>query len=251
MMPYPNIPAPRLGPVELQVFGILVVTGVLLGVWVTLRRARDYGLDDELTRQAIWWLLLSGFFFGHVAVILLEHPRLAFSEPLTLLNPVAGGLSSYAGFFGALLALWLFCGCRRQPLAPYADAVTLGLIPGWFLGRLGCYLTHDHPGAHSDFFLAVAYPDGPRHDLGLYEALLTLLLFGVFEWLRRRSLPPGRIALLIALSYSSVRFFLDFPRVREARYGIFTLGQLGSLLMIAVCGALLVRSLKASGAATN
>jgi phosphatidylglycerol:prolipoprotein diacylglycerol transferase len=83
---------------------------------------------------------------------------------------------------------------------------------------------HDHPGVLTQFPLAVAFPGGARHDLGLYDALvlgaLSLLLYA----LSRRRLLEGRLLPLLAVLYSLVRFGLDFLRAgtdwpySDARY---------------------------------
>jgi phosphatidylglycerol---prolipoprotein diacylglyceryl transferase len=61
----------------------------------------------------------------------------------------------------------------------------------------------------------VRYPDGARHDLGLYELLFTIVL-AVFLFLyNRKPRPPGRIIGIAALAYAPVRFGLDFLRATD------------------------------------
>ena len=77
---------------------------------------------------------------------------------------------------------------------------------------------HDHPGVRTSFPLAVLFPDGPRHDLGFYDALLlaaiTLLLYGQ----RRRGALRGSLLAVLALIYGAGRFVLDFLRARDLPY---------------------------------
>ena len=47
-----------------------------------------------------------------------------------------------------------------------------------------------HRGA-SDFFLAVQFPGGSRHDLGLYEAILTAGIAVLFYMWRNKPVRPG------------------------------------------------------------
>jgi phosphatidylglycerol:prolipoprotein diacylglycerol transferase len=84
---------------------------------------------------------------------------------------------------------------------------------------------HDHPGVRSDFFLAVNMDGVPRHDLGLYEAILLFALAGLLWWLHRRGILRGLLLSLLAVLYGSARFLLDFLRARpeeglyaDARY---------------------------------
>jgi phosphatidylglycerol:prolipoprotein diacylglycerol transferase len=161
-----------------------------------------------------------------------------------LLNPFAG-LSSFGGFLGALIAFLWFTKRAGVSRLDYADSVALGLTIGWIFGRTGCFTAHDHPGRHTDFWLAVRYPDGPRHDLGLYELLFTIVL-AVFLFLYNRKLrPPGRIIGIAALAYAPVRFALDFLRATDVsrpdeRYFSLTPAQ-WACIATAVLGLYLIR----------
>src|SRR5690606_24996074 len=120
------------------------------------------------------------------------------------------GLSSMGGVLGGLIALVIVFRRRGWKLGPYLDALALGVAPGWMVARLGCFTAHDHPGVLTDFPLAVAFPDGPRHDLGLYDALVLGALSLVLYALARRPRPQGLLMGILALGYSIPRFFLDF-----------------------------------------
>jgi phosphatidylglycerol:prolipoprotein diacylglycerol transferase len=124
-------------------------------------------------------------------------------------------LSSFGGFTGAALTYLYLSRKEKIPRLPYADSVALGLAVGWIFGRLGCTTAHDHPGRHTSFFLAVRYPDGPRHDLGLYELLFTIVLTAILFWYAKKPRPAGRLIGLFALLYAPVRFFLDFLRATD------------------------------------
>lgn len=239
MVPYLEIPPLVLGPLKIHPFGVLAVVAILVGSWVTLRHARRLGIDEQVIRSALWWILVGGFLGAHLFTVLAYKPERLAADPLLLLK-IWQGLSSTGGFIGALVGLLLFARVRRQPLGRIADVVALGLLPGWIFGRMGCYLAHDHPGVRSDFFLAVGYPGGARHDLGFYELLVTAGLFLAFELVRRVTRLPGRVALLLAVVYAPVRFMLDFLRTADRLYWGLTPAQY-------VCIAMLLLGLAALG----
>src|SRR5581483_9949886 len=87
-------------------------------------------------------------------------------------------------------------------------------------------------------FLAVRFPDGPRHDLGFEEALLTLPLCVAFAIAFRKPRRPGVYIAAACLYYAPVRFFLDTLRATDvahpdARYLGLTPGHYASLAMLA------------------
>jgi phosphatidylglycerol:prolipoprotein diacylglycerol transferase len=116
----------------------------------------------------------------------------------------------------------------------FVDCLIYALPFTLAVGRVGCALLHDHPGASSEHWLAVAFPDGPRFDLGLLEALYAAALAAVFALLGRRSWPDGFFIGLFFAAYGPARFALDSLRVSEARYFGWTPGQYLSLLAAGV-----------------
>src|SRR5690606_22992064 len=106
----------------------------------------------------------------------------------------------------------------------------------------------DHPGRPSDFFLAVDFPDMPRHDLGLYEFLALLVIFAIVLWFSRKDRPVGFLTGLAAALYGPVRFGLDFLRIEGAagadpRYLGLTPAHYVSVLIFALGVGLIWRSL--------
>jgi phosphatidylglycerol:prolipoprotein diacylglycerol transferase len=150
------------------------------------------------------------------------------------------------GLLGGVVAAIVWFRAKRITLRDYGDAFALGIAPGWGVARLGCFTVHDHPGVHTDFFLAVQFPDGPRHDLGLYEAILLLALGGVLWVLHRRAALRDGLLPLLAVVYGLARFLLDFLRARDVAYADarhlgLTFAQYAAVALVAWGTAALVR----------
>lgn len=229
-------------------FGILVFLGFVLGSRAAMARARRIGLDPDVINRLVGWLVVGTFIGGHVGYGLMYKPEEYLSKPIEFLK-VWKGLSSFGGFVVCVpLSIWFF---RKEgvPLWPYLDCLAYGMAIGWFFGRMGCFVTHDHPGTPTEFWLGVygiCQPDGNKmvacHDLGLYEGLWALGTFGAFTLLDRRTWRPGTFVLALGLSYGPVRFFMDFfrPEATDARYLGFTPGQYWSFVLTVVCVVALV-----------
>ena len=159
-------------------------------------------------------IVIGGFIVAHLVSVIFYFPERIREDWKVLINPFAG-LSSMGGFLGAFLAFMYYTKKAAIPRLRYADSVALGLSVGWIFGRTGCFTAHDHPGRHTDFFLAVRYPEGPRHDLGFYELLFTILMTAVLFAYNRKPRQPGRIIALATLMYAPVRFLLDFLRATD------------------------------------
>lgn len=210
MIPYFEPPALHLGPLTIQFFGILAALGVYVGARVAMRAARAEGLDGQVLGDYAIWGVLSGVVVGHLVHLFAYHPE-ELREPWRIFA-VWEGLSSFGGLLGAVIAAVIFFRRRGIRLHDYGDAFALGTAPGWGVARLGCFAIHDHPGVRTEFPLAVAFPGGPRHDLGLYDAVALFAIAGILFALRRRGLLRGRLLAVLALLYGTQRFFLDFLR---------------------------------------
>lgn len=232
----------------IQPFGILVAIGVILGAKVADRFAAKNGLSSSVVADFVTHVVVAGFLGGYLLnapfyqpetlMRILRDPRELFHEYL--------GLSSYGGFIGAIIGMLVWRARRKLQIMPIGDAAAVGFPFGWFFGRMGCFVVHDHPGRITDFPLAVAdyrvgeWPYEPRHDLGLYEVFWSLAMVLLLVVLMRRGRRPGFYVALVPLLYAPVRFFLDYLRATpeeggDPRYLGLTPGQYASVLLLLFC----------------
>lgn len=230
LLPQPRLPSLTLGPVILEPFGALVAAGVTVGFWLTVKRAREAGLDPAVARGVRLWAVVPGFVAAHLFDVLLYTPERLSSDPLLLLR-IWDGISSFGGFAGgAAGAIYYLARVARVPVSPYADVIAYAFTAAWIFGRLGCTVAYDHPGIVTAFPLAMPYTGalvspGLRHNLGFYELLWTLGLFAFFYIRRRKHHRPGFYVSLALLVYTPFRLLLDFLRDGEVRYAGLTAGQ--------------------------
>lgn len=236
MIPWFEPPALHLGPITIQAFGVLAALGVATGVRSAAWAAGRRGLDPRPVLDFAIWGVLAGVAVGHLVHVGLYHPE-ELRSPRRVLE-FWDGLSSIGGLAGGVAAAALFFRIRGVPLGRYGDAFAVGVPTGWAVARVGCFLVHDHPGSRTRFPLAVAFPGGARHDLGLYEALVLFAIAGLLWWLWSRRRLPGRLLGLLAVLYGAARFLLDFLRASDvayadARYAGLTPAQYGAILLVA------------------
>jgi phosphatidylglycerol:prolipoprotein diacylglycerol transferase len=282
MIPYIRVPDLTLGsspihvfgqtfaPPALHPFGILVASAVVLGTSLALRRGRKLGYDLELLNSFITWMLLFGFVLSHMLDQIFYHPEEIVRRPISLIM-VHEGLSSFGGFVGATIGVFVwkyfrwaplfsvggvsFSFFRRRetsvPLLPFIDVIQAIFPTAWILGRSGCSVVHDHPGARAPegAFLAIDWPvpgehartvslgpidfvwgSVPRWDLGFLELVFTIFVAVCFMLTWRKKLPIGMYVVVVSLAYAPVRFCMDFLRITEGeaadrRYGQLTFAQ--------------------------
>ncbi len=232
MLPYFEWTQISLGPLTIQVWGLMVSLGFVMGLVLAFYLAKKYFLSEQVVLDLALWVMVGGFIFARLFFVLFYSFDYFYQYPGDIIKIWLGGASSLGGFFGAGLAVYLFVKKRHfswREIAPYLDIMTIGLWLGWAIGRIGCFFIHDHPGRLSSFFMAINFPGGARHDLGLYDALLAAVIFMIFACLFNRIIKSGRGMILLwsFVMYGWVRFWLDFLRATDlpgsdARYWLFT-----------------------------
>jgi len=241
MIPYFQLTTFNIGPIPLQVWGSLVALGILVGTFVSAERARKQGLEREVIWDMAAWVLISSFLVARIFNALFYDLARHLEDPLAIFRIWEGGFSIAGGFVGAVIGGLIYIHFKKIKFWDYIDAAIYGLPLGLFIGRIGCFLIHDHPGKITNFFLGVKYPNGLiRFDHGLLLSINGLLLFLLFYIMTVVKLEKGTYAAVFLIWYGLVRFFLDFLRATDGaivdnRFLGLTPAQYLSIIMVA-CG---------------
>ena len=236
MIPFFKLTTLSLGSVTIQVWGLMVALGILTATWVAARLAIKRGQDETLIWDLCVRVVAAAFVMARVFFFLYE-PGLLSEDPLEFFRIWHGGFSIMGGFIGALIAGIWFLRRRQVDVWAYADTAIFALPLGLGIGRIGCFLIHDHPGTLTHFTLGVQYPDGVRHDHGLYLSISGFVLFLIFLWLSRKQVKTGTYIVVFLFWEGISRFFLDFLRAQDGpivdtRYLNLTPAQYIAVVMV-------------------
>ncbi len=229
---------PIFGRLAIRGFSLMVVISILIGYRVLQRRARFRKLDYEDVSDFVFFTVVSGFVGSHVFDVVFYYPEKLAQDPWILFK-VWDGISSYGGIISGLIAAWVFFKVRphlKPRLWDFFDCLSYAWPFAFWIARTGCFLAHDHPGTHTDFFLGVQFPGGARHDLGLYDALYVLLVIVPTFTLLNHAKPDrvrGFYLGLFMLLYAPARFSFDFLRVADKTYAGLTPAQYVSFIAVA------------------
>ena len=259
--------------IPIQVFGIIVAVGVLIGAGILRRYAEWHGLSDDHIRGLTGWITITGFIGAHLFDVIAYQWGDVVRDPLLLIK-LWQGISSYGGFLGGSMGFAFYVWWKRLPPRLMADVGVVGLLPAFSIGRIGCTVVSDHVGAAVDpnawyAPLAMFYPrsamgggnvahllhsklmtkDGIlAWNLGLVEFLYLVPVNALILYLafRKKRMPAGLVAVLAGVLYPPVRFFLEFlrPENTDPRYVGFTFAQWCSILMFAVASYVALRLLQ-------
>jgi phosphatidylglycerol:prolipoprotein diacylglycerol transferase len=207
----------------------------LTGLWLFDRERRWSGLPDAAVDAGMAGVI--GGLAGAKLVWAIEH--VGRQGPFLDLLLSRGGLSWFGGFAGGLTAGLVLLRRRRIPIVSVLAAATPALAVAHAIGRVGCFLVGDDYGLPSELPWAVAFPNGlpptmiAVHPTQLYEMLALLpIAWALVRWRRQRR-PDAFVLGAYLMATGSVRFLVEFLRVRESLFGPFAVAH--ALAFVAIC----------------
>jgi phosphatidylglycerol:prolipoprotein diacylglycerol transferase len=236
------------GPLALPTYGILLVLGMLAGLWVVTRQARKAGLVSETITDMAVYAIIAGLIGAKVLLLVVEWPYYS-RNPRELLSLFQSGGVFYGGLLGAIpVAFWY---ARRHQLDGWktGDVLAPGLAVGQAVGRIGCFMAGCCYGKPTDVPWAVTFTDlyanrnvgtpldTPLHPTQLYESLACFLIFGFLLWMAPRKRFHGQVILAYVFLYAVARFVIEIWRGDTVRGFVFG-GRLSTSQLIALVMAL-------------
>ncbi|OGL79043.1 hypothetical protein A3E39_02240 [Candidatus Uhrbacteria bacterium RIFCSPHIGHO2_12_FULL_60_25] len=218
MIPWIESHTYAIGPVVLQTWGTFVAAGFLVATYVAARRATSRGLDPKHVWDVAFWIFIAAFVGSRVFHVLFYDPAYYAQHPLDAIDPRKPGYAIMGGFLAAAAVFTFYVRRKGLDWMQYADTLIWGVPWGCGIGRIGCFLIHDHPGTLTSFALGVKYPDGQtRHDLGLYLSIFGFLVGIAFLLLDRKKRQIGFFFGAFLVIDGVGRFLLDFLRIVDRR----------------------------------
>jgi phosphatidylglycerol:prolipoprotein diacylglycerol transferase len=237
----------RIGSFPINTYGVFLAISFLCAIWVSVKLAARDGLPREKIYDLSLWMLLAGL-VGSKILMLFTEPEYR-PNPLQLLSLdfLRSGGVWYGGLIGAVLTSLFLMRRYQLPWWKTADAFAPGIAIGNFFGRQGCFAAgccwgkptslpwgvkfteagHEITGVPTDTYL---------HPTQLYESFAMLLVFLFLLWLHKRKRFSGQVILAYALSYSIIRFAIEFVRddPRGDVFGLTTLTGLSTSQLISL-----------------
>ncbi len=225
MIPYFSYSQISIGPVTIYTWGFCLGFSFLIGYWLALKELTKQGIRERKVFYFCLWIFVGAMLGARIGT---------------------SGLMFYSGFFGALIAGWLYLKKNNLNFLPIADKLSPVIALGIFITRIGCFLINDHQGAVTNLPWAIQWPDATlRHPVALYLSLNALILFFVLQFLKNKLKNPGQLFLVFLTYYSISRFFLDFTRaistlLSDPHYWGLTISQWISLGILITLGLIII-----------
>jgi prolipoprotein diacylglyceryl transferase len=261
-----------------NLYGLLFVTGLIIGYFVVRKMFRKDGISDEILDKLVLFMVVAtivGARLGHVFFygpywdevsadgVVLE--RGYFSHPGDILKVWEGGLASHGAAIVILISLYIYS--RRVIHKPYLwmlDRISAPIAIGGTFIRLGNLVNHEMVGdvttvpwgfrfMHHDCIppFECSWNAIPvRHPAQLYEAICyfaAFLILMFLYWKKDLWKRPGVVFGSFLILIWGARFMVEFVKLGQTardEYLFLNTGQLLSIPLVIAGVILLYRGLK-------
>lgn len=243
MIPYKIFPMFHLGPVHINMYGIMFALGVLVASLLAVREAKKKQIDPKIIWDLILYLLLGIIIGSRLFYIFFYRPE---GVPLTLLDALAiwkGGLAFFGGFLGALIVGYFYARKNKLKFWVLTDIFAIPLVAGHIFGRLGDYFIGGHPGKITSLPWGIYLEGAIRHPVVLYEIIGLITIAAILLNLKKFKSFDGFLFSSYVMLYSIQRMILDFFRIEstDPRYLGLTPTQHLVIILFVLAGYFIVR----------
>ena len=241
----------QLGPITIRYYGLMYVIAITLGLFILSREVKRKAVMCEASGKLVstddlldllLWMVPAAIIGARIYYVAFQWGYYG-SHPADIVKIWQGGLAIHGGVIGGTLAVFLFA--RRKQIRFWAltDSISLSLILGQAIGRIGNLMNGDAYGIPTTLPWGIhfpanspagmAYPGQATHPSMIYEMILNLLIFSLLWRLRKRGYKDGFLTSMYFILYSIARSIVSFTRGDSLWFGSIRAAHVISAILIA------------------
>ena len=226
------------GGFAIAYYGIAIAVGMLLGIGLVCRRAKETGQDPDSYVDICVHTMIIGVIGARIYYVIFSWSAYK-DDLLSILNLRQGGLAIYGGIIAGIATLIAAARRRKLPVGKVLDTCIIGLPLGQILGRWGNFFNREAFGAYTDGLFAMQLPVSAvrQHEITeemwahlvningtdfiqvhpafLYEGLWNCFVLLLLVVMRNRTKFDGELFLVYAAGYGAGRFFIESIRTDQ------------------------------------
>lgn len=245
----------HIGRFFLPTYGFLVSSGVLIGLWISVRNSEKLGIDGDKAWNLGILVVLCGIVGAKVLYIINDWSSYKnnLGDIFSIATLQAGGVFS-GGLLAAFVAAAWYVWRNHMPALGTCDAFSPGLALGHAIGRVGCFAAGCCYGKETHHWWGVVFRNPLARDITgtplgvpleptqLIEGAIELANFFFLMWLLKRRKFDGQVFGAFMFIYGIARFFIEFLRGDPGRGSVFGGAMTGTQLIaigLVVAGGLI------------
>ncbi len=135
--------------ISISIAGILLITGIIAGIFVTIKKAAQTGQNKEQYIELSIYILVSTIIGSRIGFVIFNW-ELYSDNFLQIFNFRTGGLSIYGGIIAALIAVYIYCKLKRINALLILDTSILGILICQIISKFGDFFNRTGLGRYTD-----------------------------------------------------------------------------------------------------
>jgi 16S rRNA (cytosine1402-N4)-methyltransferase/phosphatidylglycerol:prolipoprotein diacylglycerol transferase len=229
-----------MNPVAFEIFGlsvrwygILLSTGIMVGILLAYNEAKRLGKNPEYIIDLSLWCIPAAVIGARLYYVLLEWDYYN-GDIMRMINIREGGLAIHGGLIAAVLTGYIYTRAKKYSFWETADIVAPSIIIGQAIGRWGNFVNNEAHGGPTDLPWGIMIDGIKVHPTFLYESLWNFGVFIILVLYRKKKKVDGELFLLYGILYSAGRFWIEGLRTDSLMFMGLRAAQLISLAIIVV-----------------
>lgn len=231
-------------------YGVIIASGLLLGIVLASMRARRRGWSSDLVLDFILLAVPLAIIGARAYYVAFEWEYFS-ANPGLIIAINQGGLAIYGAVIGGFLAAFIFSKAAKFPFLKLIDLVIPSLILGQAIGRWGNFVNQEAYGAlitnpNLQFFPLAVYIRslGEWHQATFfYESFCNSILLVITLLLGRKGVKDGTLLATYFIGYGLARAVIEgfrtdslylFANVRISQVLSAVLVLVGILLLVLI-----------------
>lgn len=225
-----------IGNFGIAIYGIMVASGMLLGLAFAAKIAEKTGQDPDTYWDLSIWLIIFSIIGARIYYVIFMWDMYK-DDPLQIFNLRGGGLAVYGGIIAGAITVYVFSKRKNKNLFLMLDTCAYGLLLGQIIGRWGNFFNREVFGEYTDNLLAMRIPvsmvrqsdisasiaahmtEGTNyiqvHPTFLYEGLWNLMLLVLLLLYLKHKKFDGEIILMYFAGYGIGRAWIESIRTDQ------------------------------------
>lgn len=239
-MKYANDRRVQMNPIAFEIFGvairwygILISSGILIGVYFAYNEAKRKGYDPEYIIDIALWCVPAAIIGARLYYVIFEWDYYK-GDLLKIINIREGGLAIHGALIAAILTGYIFTKVKNISFLESIDIVAPSIAIGQAIGRWGNFLNGEAHGGPTDLPWGIMVDGVKVHPTFLYESLWDFGIFLFLMYYRKKKKIDGEVFLIYGILYSVARFFIEGLRTDSLMFSGLRVAQLISLCIIIV-----------------
>ncbi|CAH2212738.1 prolipoprotein diacylglyceryl transferase [Tepidibacter aestuarii] len=219
--------------IDVRWYGVLISTGIMLGMVLALREARRVGINEDKLLDLLL-IAIPCSIIGARTYYVIFNWGIYKGNIYEMINIRGGGLAIHGAIIASVLVAYIFCRVKDLDFLKILDLTAPSLAFGQAIGRWGNFINQEAYGRPTDLPWAINVDGVNVHPTFLYESFWDFCLFLFLMWLRKNKKYDGNVFVYYAIIYSVGRFFIEGLRIDSLMIGPLRMAQVISLATIGV-----------------